>query len=674
MQKYCNRGGVENIVFNLHQKPSTNSLPLSETLEKAVGYRTVFIDETSKNRPSNESVETLPRHAFGHLSSLAFTHLGRLLAIVGFVLISLGVQAQKGSFAVQLKLKSFDCVTKKMVLQVQVKANNADSTFLMGDANYRFRYSTLQLANPKIVSQENFPDTSGGNTTSPYQTQNLEGSTAGPTNGVVSLNTVFGGSALAAKRVSTDWLTVSCLQFDLLSLASCYTLTWQKDTDFPKTGMNEIILNGSAYTTKNVKSAKFFGNLTVCPDQYCATGKGKYGVKLSLKSYNCDTKKAVLRVEVRAADVNSTFLMGDANYRFNYSSKLLTNPQIVSQEGFSSVAPASDGRYTAQDLNGSTENVNSGIVSLNTKFNASFTGSGPKARTVGVDWITVSCISMDYKGTDTNPCFDLNWQTGIDFPPTGMNEVLFVDNKYTSADLPNGVEYAKATICPAQLCTDKSVDLSLTKKRTSVAQATVGSTATFRLVVKNDGPDTATNVVVTDSLPVGLQWVNSTPTLNPSGGGKVITWTIPKLASGDSAILLINTLIVTDGVHFNKAEITATDQEDLDSTPNNGLPNEDDMANACVSVPVKLCANQQVIVSVPSYYTNVKWFKGTALAGTGNTINLDQAGTYNISADAGSCPAEGCCPIIIEVGDCCPENICVPFTIKRTFVAGKPVK
>ena len=104
-------------------------------------------------------------------------------------------------------------------------------------------------------------------------------------------------------------------------------------------------------------SAKVFENLTVGSDQFCQASKAKYGVRLSVKSFDCETKKVVLRVEVRAADAESAFLMGDANYRFNYNATLLTNPQIVSQEAFSSVAPASDNRYTAQNLTGSTETV-----------------------------------------------------------------------------------------------------------------------------------------------------------------------------------------------------------------------------------------------------------------------------------------------------------------------------
>jgi len=577
-----------------------------------------------------------------------------------WVAMSTEAFAQKGSFAVRLSLKTFDCINKKMVVQVQVKANHPDSAFLMGDANYRFGYSTLQLGNPTIVSEENFSGESPANQ-SAYQSQNLEGSTAGSTAGIVSLNTIFAGRA-GAKLVTTDWTTVSCLGFDLKTLTDCYTLTWQKDTDFPKTGMNEVIVETTSpfkYASKNVKSAKVFENLTACPTQLCSTGK--FGTRLTLKSFDCQTKKAVFRVQVRAADANSIFLMGDANYRFNYSTALLGNPQIVSEENFSSTAPASDNRYTAQNLNGSAEANGTGIVSLNTKYSPAGT---PTAKTVTVDWMTVSCISMDYKGSLTNPCFDLNLQTSANFPPTGMNEVKIDGTQFTLADLPAGVEFAKATLCPSTDCATKTADLSLTKKLTSSQIATVGSTATYRLVVKNAGPDTATNVVVVDSLPSSLQWLSSVPVLTPAG--QVATWNIARIAPSDSAILILNAKILTEGTFTNKAQITKSDQKDPDSTPGNNITSEDDIADACVSVPVKICASEKVELSVPSSYTNVKWFLGTTQVGTGNVILVSDPGTYTVTADAGSCPKSGCCPIIVEASNtCCPVNLCVPVVIRK---------
>jgi hypothetical protein len=49
-----------------------------------------------------------------------------------------------------------------------------------------------------------------------------------------------------------------------------------------------------------------------------------------------------------------------------------------------------------------------------------------------------------------------------------------------------------------------------------------------------------------------------------------------------------------------------------------------------------------------------------------NVVLLDAAGEYTFTATNGTCPASGCCPIIIEAGtNCCPAEVCVPFTIKK---------
>lgn len=55
--------------------------------------------------------------------------------------------------------------------------------------------------------------------------------------------------------------------------------------------------------------------------------------------------------------------------------------------------------------------------------------------------------------------------------------------------------------------------------------------------------------------------------------------------------------------------------------------------------------------------------------GTGNTYEVTETelGTYEYSftTTANTCPATGCCPTIVVVEDCCPENVCVPFVIQK---------
>jgi hypothetical protein len=139
--------------------------------------------------------------------------------------------------------------------------------------------------------------------------------------------------------------------------------------------------------------------------------------------------------------------------------------------------------------------------------------------------------------------------------------------------------------------------------------------------------------------------------------------------NGDTVTLTYKVKATQVGLHFNTAEISKTNEKDVDSTPSNGKESEDDLDRQCFTVPIKLCPDEKVQASIPAKYTGVKWFKGTqeltALAGQ-NVVLLDAVGTYTYTATNNTCPASGCCPIIIEAGDnCCPPQICVPFTVRK---------
>ncbi len=59
-------------------------------------------------------------------------------------------------------------------------------------------------------------------------------------------------------------------------------------------------------------------------------------------------------------------------------------------------------------------------------------------------------------------------------------------------------------------------------------------------------------------------------------------WSVASLGSGASATLQIVALVSSAGTITNTAEVTASDQPDPDSTPNNNNPAEDDRASASV--------------------------------------------------------------------------------------------
>ena len=96
----------------------------------------------------------------------------------------------------------------------------------------------------------------------------------------------------------------------------------------------------------------------------------------------------------------------------------------------------------------------------------------------------------------------------------------------------------------------------------------------FTIVVTNDGPSDATGVIVTDQLPSGYSYVSYT------GDGTFVNgtgiWTIGALANGATATLNITATVLASGDHSNYAQVTASDQDDPDSTPGDDSTTDDD--------------------------------------------------------------------------------------------------
>ena len=128
-------------------------------------------------------------------------------------------------------------------------------------------------------------------------------------------------------------------------------------------------------------------------------------------------------------------------------------------------------------------------------------------------------------------------------------------------------------------------DLSLAKTVSS-STPTGRTTITYTLTVANaaTSPQAATGVVVRDVLPSGVQFVSASGsgTYNPATGD----WAVGTLTPGANAALSITvTVAAGDSVSVvNAAEITASSQVDIDSTPNNAVTTEDDYASASFTV------------------------------------------------------------------------------------------
>jgi uncharacterized repeat protein (TIGR01451 family) len=123
----------------------------------------------------------------------------------------------------------------------------------------------------------------------------------------------------------------------------------------------------------------------------------------------------------------------------------------------------------------------------------------------------------------------------------------------------------------AEVIINKIIDLELDK---SVFPTTVdaGDPVTFTIDVINQGPSIATGVTVQDFIQDGFTYTGTNGNYDPNTG----IWDIGTLAVGQSVSLEIYATINLTGDYTNDAEIFTANEDDIDSTPGNGIGNGED--------------------------------------------------------------------------------------------------
>ena len=219
---------------------------------------------------------------------------------------------------------------------------------------------------------------------------------------------------------------------------------------------------------------------------------GQFDVRFTIKNFDCANNKVTILLQVKAHDAAHTFVMGDANYRFDYDPRVIKNPAITSQENFSNQAPSSDLNYVAQNLNGSSVGTTLGTVSLNTIYG----GGGLGGKLVPATWTNVSCIRFDVQ--DATKCFDLVWHDDTRFPITGMNEIVLSgqnDGNYDAYVVAAGGVFQNYSQCTPSVCSGMTAidDINATNKNTPVSgnaatnDVSLGGATTYTLLSQTAG-------------------------------------------------------------------------------------------------------------------------------------------------------------------------------------------
>lgn len=141
---------------------------------------------------------------------------------------------------------------------------------------------------------------------------------------------------------------------------------------------------------------------------------------------------------------------------------------------------------------------------------------------------------------------------------------------------------------------EELADLRLVKELTTNTPMRVGGKADFSLTLINNGPNTATNVVVDDQLVSNLDQIGS---FDATAGvatydaiNRRISWRIPALAVGQNAILKFSARINGPGTVVNEATATARER-DTDPSNNKSRTREEQVSGDNIYVPNVITPN-----------------------------------------------------------------------------------
>lgn len=196
-------------------------------------------------------------------------------------------------------------------------------------------------------------------------------------------------------------------------------------------------------------------------------------------------------------------------------------------------------------------------------------------------------------------------------------------------------------------CDSNTINVAVSKTSSNNgAPVPQGTQVTYTIkATRASGSAAATGLEITDLLPSGVTYVSHAAESGTTYDQTTGKWYIGSLLGGDKlvATLTITVTAKDEGVIFNTATITAKD-----GNINSGKESE----TVCISVPVKLCANESLTLTAPTTLTSYQWKKdGVNIPGaTTNTLKVTEAGSYTLDGTlTGNCPTGNCCPIIVEL-------------------------
>ncbi len=111
---------------------------------------------------------------------------------------------------------------------------------------------------------------------------------------------------------------------------------------------------------------------------------------------------------------------------------------------------------------------------------------------------------------------------------------------------------------PGVVAGPASANLAIQKTLISPA-AVIGSQVVFTITVTNNGPSTATNVTVNDTLPAQLDFVSAVPSQGTCNAASPVACTLGPIINGASATITLTARVIAPGTFTNTATVSATE-------------------------------------------------------------------------------------------------------------------
>ncbi len=159
---------------------------------------------------------------------------------------------------------------------------------------------------------------------------------------------------------------------------------------------------------------------------------------------------------------------------------------------------------------------------------------------------------------------------------TLLTNTASVTSSVSDADVTNNSATTSTTV---NAVPGPQADLALTKTD-SPDPVTAGNNVTYTVTVVNNGPDTATNVLVTDNLPGGVSFVSSSASQGSCSGTSTVTCTLGTINSGASAIVNLVITPTVPATITNSASVTSSVP---DPNGNNNIATTGTLVNAAPS-------------------------------------------------------------------------------------------